>query len=181
MAGALSNLTRAEARHSQVPFFHWCVRVHCAATAPVVDLRSPPQGRFQLCDLGTGARCAVSPAERSGRAPHAHRAIAFASGENSHVPTGVASGLEPGWSACECGRVRSRHPARTSVAGSVLCLLLGFCHVLCRPQAYRATSDSLLKFSLATRRHPPDITSDARERRDCDRGVHVYESEAVCR
>jgi hypothetical protein len=86
-----------------------------------------------------------------------------------------------GGSTPRCGRVRSRHPARTSVAGSVLCLLLGFCHVLCRPQAYRATSDSLLKFSLATRRHPPDITSDARERRDCDRGVHVYESEAVCR
>src|SRR5262249_3427117 len=45
------------------------------------------------------------------------------------------------------------------------------CRVLCRPQAYRATPDSLLlKFSLATRRHPPDITFDARERRHYDRG-----------
>src|SRR5437016_4360043 len=77
-------------------------------------------------------------------------------------------------------RYRSR--VRTSVSDSVLCSFFGSCPVLRMPQAYRATPDSLLlKFSLATRRNPPGVKSDARGCRDCDRGVHVYESEAVCR
>jgi len=51
--------------------------------------------------------------------------------------------------------------------------------------AYSPSANALVprsfEVSLATRRHPLDIKSDARKRHTCDRGLDVHEPEAVLR